>query len=88
MNWTVRYRASVEKDLARLPGDIRTTLLAALKGLQDGPFPSGYKKLRGSNNRFRLRVAGDYRIVYSVLKQEATILVEFVGHRKDAYRWF
>lgn len=88
MSWAISYRSSVEKDVARLPGPVRTSALKRIAGLPENPFPAGCKKLKGSANRYRLRVAGEYRIVYSVFSGENAIKVEFVGHRKDAYRWF
>lgn len=88
MGWEIKYRASVEKDVSRLSGDVRTLALGAIARLAADPFPAGCKKLKGAENRFRLRIAGSYRVVYSLLKDESVILVEFVGHRKDAYRWF
>lgn len=46
------------------------------------------QEAEGFASRFRLRVGGSYRIVYKVDEIERLILIEFVGHRKDAYRWF
>ncbi len=88
MNWEIRYRASVEKDVSRLPGNVRLLALRAIARLATNPFPAGCKKLKGTENRFRLRMGGSYRVVYSLLKDQNVILVEFVGHRRDAYRWF
>ncbi len=88
MNWEIRYRSSVEKDVSRLPANVRPIVLERIVGLSTDPFPLGCKKLKGSNNRFRLRVAGGYRIVYSTFKEDSSVKIEFVGHRKDAYRWF
>ena len=88
MNWEIRYRSSVEKDVDRLPADVRSVVLRTLAGLASDPFPQGTRKLSGTGSRFRLRVAGSYRIVYKSFKDERLIEIEFVGHRKDAYRWF
>jgi mRNA interferase RelE/StbE len=88
MDWEIRYRSSVEKDVERLPAGVRSLVLRTLAELSTDPFPEGCKKLRGSESRFRLRVAGSYRIVYKVFQVERLIEIEFVGHRKDAYRWF
>ena len=62
--------------------------LKHIVALSGNPFPAGCKKLKGSNRRFRLRIAGVYRVVYTLLKEDNRIVIEFVGHRKDAYRWF
>lgn len=56
--------------------------------MAENPFPAGSKKLKGSENRYRLRVATEYRVVYSLFRGSLLIKIEFVGHRKDAYRWF
>lgn len=88
MDWEIRYRSSVEKDVERLSSDVRTLVLQALVDLARNPFREGCKKLKGSKNRFRVRVGGSYRIVYSRFDAEHLIKVEFVGHREDAYRWF
>lgn len=88
MSWEIRYRSSVEKDTSRLPEGIRAGILDRLRCMGLDPFPAGCKKLRGQKNRFRIKVAGDYRIVFSVFQTENVIIIEFVGHRKDAYRWF
>jgi mRNA interferase RelE/StbE len=88
MNWEIKYRTSVEKDVERLPVVVRSLVLRALAQLTSNPFPEGSKKLKGQESRFRPRVAGSYRVVYKVLQVERLIKVEFVGHRKDAYRWF
>ncbi|MGO8734370.1 MAG: type II toxin-antitoxin system RelE family toxin [Terriglobia bacterium] len=88
MDWQIKYRSSVEKDVDRLPADVRSLVLRLLAELATNPFPEGSKKLKGSADRFRLRFAGSYRIVYKVFQVERLINIEFVGHRKDAYRWF
>jgi mRNA interferase RelE/StbE len=56
--------------------------------LGENPFPPGSRKLKGTLNRYRLKVAGDWRVVYSLFSESSIIKIEFVGHRKDAYRWF
>ena len=88
MSWEIRYRASVEKDVSRLPTAIRDLVFQAISALSTDPLPTGCKKLKGPKNRFRLKVARAYRVVYSLYKDERRITIEFVGHRKDAYRWF
>ena len=78
----------MQQDVERLPADIRSVVLRTLAGLTSDPFPEGTRKLSGPERRFRLRVAGSCRIVYKVFKTAHLIKVEFVGQRKDPYRWF
>lgn len=66
MNWAVRYRSSVEKDMARSLSRIRAEILDRLRSLEADPFPAGCKKLKGQKNRFRLKVAGDYGVARRV----------------------
>jgi mRNA-degrading endonuclease RelE of RelBE toxin-antitoxin system len=35
----------------------------------------------------KLRLGRDYRLVYSVYSHERLVDFEFVGDRKEAYRW-
>ena len=88
MTWEIRYRGSVEKDVSRLPERIRAVALEKIVALAHDPFAVGCKKLKGQENRFRIRIARDYRVVYSLLREERLVIIEFVGHRKDAYRCF
>ena len=92
MSWNVEYRSSVEKDVSRLPENTRARVFQQIARLGSDPFPRNSKKLKGQewrvNLRYRIRIARDYRLVYSVFEDQRLIKVEFVGHRKDAYRWF
>ena len=88
MSWEIRYRASVERDVDRLPAHIRVLVLKKIIDLGENPFPPGYKKLKGTFDRYRFKVAGDGRVVYSLFSESNMIKIEFIGHRKDAYRWF
>jgi len=88
MSWEIRYRASVERDVDRLPAHIRVLVLRKIVDLGENPFPAGCKKLKGIPDRYRFKVARDWRVVYSLFRELNLIEIEFVGHRKDAYRWF
>jgi len=37
--------------------------------------------------RYGVRMGRDFRVVYTVFKKERVVDIEFVGDRKDAYRW-
>jgi mRNA-degrading endonuclease RelE of RelBE toxin-antitoxin system len=86
--WEVTYRSTVEQDVARLPERIRQRAFGVVNNLTLDAFPQGCKKLQGAVSRYSIRIRRDYRVVYSVFKTERVIKIEFIGHRKDAYRWF
>jgi len=37
------------------------------------------------SNLYKFRV-GDYRIIYEILADEETIVIHFIGHRKEIYK--
>jgi mRNA-degrading endonuclease RelE of RelBE toxin-antitoxin system len=86
MDWKSSYASSFEKDLLRLPAEVQQKAVERIKGILGDPW-SG-KKLKGRRNRYSVRMGRNYRIVYSVYKHERLIDFEFVGRRKEAYRWF
>ena len=59
-------------------------LSAALRPLATNPRPSRCRKLRGTNNLWRIRV-GHYRVIYAVSDDERLVDVRVVQHRSDAY---
>lgn len=78
-------KPSAEKQLDRLPGNIRARVLAVLEELRSDPRPAGVVKLQGDDNLWRIRV-GDYRIIYEISDDQLIVLVLRAAHRKDAYR--
>jgi mRNA interferase RelE/StbE len=83
--YSLRSKPSVEKDLSSLPKSFLTRILARIEQLAHDPFPHQAVKLQGAERLYRLRV-GDYRIVYEVDTQTATITIYYVRHRREVYR--
>ena len=54
--WQVIVHRRVEKALRRLPKDLLIRIWRTIRALEDDPFPAGYKKLKGHENMFRVRV--------------------------------
>ena len=82
--YTLRYARSAEKDLERLPAQIVRRVQNAIRELAANPRPPGYKKLKGYENTYRLRV-GVYRVLYEIHDDTIVVLIVRVRHRKDAY---
>jgi len=85
VTWTVLFRPSADKELRRLPADIRRRVGAKIDLLEHGPHPAGAKRLKGEDAVYRLRV-GDYRIVYEVQAHRIVILIIRIRHRREVYR--
>ena len=81
----VTIKPAAEKQMDRLPAQIRQRVTKALDALSENPRPPGCLKLKGEDDLWRIRV-GDYRIVYAIEDAELIVLVVRVAHRKDVYQ--
>jgi hypothetical protein len=55
-------------------------------GWRRGGLPRGAKMLTGMHGVLRIRVAGDYRVLYTVDDDRLVVLVVDVGHRRPIHR--
>jgi len=76
---------AAQKELDKLPQRIRLSVLSHIKHLSGNPRPVGCRKLKGTNDVFRLRI-GDYRIIYRVIDKDGLVSVGHVLHRSKAYK--
>jgi mRNA interferase RelE/StbE len=85
MEYEVFLAPTAEKGLNAVPRKFRVRILDALEGLRVDPRPRGTRKLKGTDDLWRLRV-GQYRVIYTIRDAELTVLVVRVAHRKDSYK--
>jgi mRNA interferase RelE/StbE len=85
-SYKVIFKPSVEKDLRSLPRPAVRRVLERAEALSENPLPRGSLKLTGAEQSYRIRV-GDYRIVYTVDQELRRVIVYYVRHRRDVYRW-
>ena len=85
MSYRVVILKRAAKRLAKLPPKDYQKVKIAIRDLAVNPRPQGYLKLKGSNEKFRIRV-GNYRVIYEIIDRELVVTVIDVGHRKDIYR--
>jgi mRNA interferase RelE/StbE len=83
-SYRIEWKRSATQELRRLPREIVGRILKAVEQLSTDPYPSGVRKLAGSEHTYRIRV-GDYRIIYSILASALLIEIIRVGHRRDVY---
>ncbi len=83
--YRVLVERSVEKDLKRLPPDVRSRVANVLRNLATDPRPVGCRKLTGTKHDWRVRV-GDYRVIYEIADTVKVVRVYRVRHRKEVYR--
>ena len=84
MAYSVSYKASIERDLRRIPKPTASRLLAKLEHvLSDNP--SAGEPLKGEfRGLFKYRI-GEYRAIYT--KSPSGVLILRIAHRKDVYRF-
>ena len=83
-SYRIEWKRSATQELRRLPREMVGRILKAVEQLSTDPYPSGVRKLAGSEHTYRIRV-GDYRIIYSILASALLIEIIRVGHRRDVY---
>lgn len=83
-SYQIEWKRSALKELKRLPRENLNRILQAVEDLAGDPFPSGVKKLVGSEHTYRIRV-GDYRVLYDVIGRRLVVEIIRVGHRRDVY---
>jgi mRNA interferase RelE/StbE len=84
-SYKIEWKNSAYKELQKLPRPMILKVVAAVHDLSSNPYPSGVKKLVGSEYSYRIRL-GDYRVVYEVFENRLVIEIVRVRHRKDVYR--
>jgi mRNA interferase RelE/StbE len=85
MEYQIRIKKSAIKELSKLPKPIATKISKEIDRFKTNPYPKGYKKLKGSENNYRLRI-GNYRILYSIYNDILVIEVVKIALRKDIYK--
>ena len=84
MSYQVLIQAAAQRQLRKLPPPIQKTLIDLIESLGHDPRPPGCTKLRGRDNRYRVRW-GDYRVIYTIEDGALIVRVIKVGHRRDFY---
>jgi len=83
-SYRIEWKHSARKDLRGLPKEVLPRILDAVEQLSTNPYPSGIRKLVGSEHTYRIR-EGSYRILFTVTASSLIIEIIRVGHRKDVY---
>lgn len=84
--FSIRFKASVAKDLRAIPKQDVARILERINSLAENPRAEGCIKLSG-NSYYRVR-QGLYRIVYDIQDEQLVILVIKIAHRSSVYDSF
>jgi len=83
MNFGIFLSPGTAKFLKNLDSQDKDRIIEKLKLLENGPFSLPYKKVKGRENTYRIRI-GDYRVIYSIHETEIRVLK--IGPRKGIYK--
>ena len=83
--WRLEISGPAERDLKRLPSEMKRRISDALDGLTVTPRKGDIRKLEGTRNDYRLRV-GDWRVIFQPDPKQRIVYVLAVPHRSNAYR--
>jgi len=86
LRYTIEIKPSAVRTLRRLPAPVRAKVVSVIDALADDPRPPGCKKLAGQVDRYRVRAAGAYRVVYEIREDRLIVMVIRIGDRREVYR--
>ena len=84
--YALEFTPKALRELRKLDRPVVERIKAAVEALRDEPRPAGVKMLTGMHGVLRIRVAGDYRVLYTVDDDRLVILVVDAGHCRQIYR--
>ena len=85
MSYTVIIENKAQKEFLKLKPPTSTRIKTAITKLENEPRPSNVKKLSGSTDGYRIRVA-DYRILYTIDDTKKVVTIYRIKHRREVYR--
>jgi len=83
MNFGIFLSTGAAKFLKSLDKEDKNRIIEKMRLLENGPFSLPYKKIKGRENTYRIRI-GDFRVVYSIHEKEIRVLK--IGPRKGIYK--
>lgn len=87
MTHDVALTRKAEIDIRRLDSAIARRVIAKLQWLAENVETIKHEVLTGSlQGLFKLRV-GDYRVLYTWEAVNRRIVVHFIRHRREVYKW-
>ena len=84
--YVLEFAPKALRELRKLDRPVIERIKAAAEALRDEPRPAGAKMLTGMHGVWRIRVAGDYRILYTIDDDRLVVLIVDAGHRRQICR--
>ena len=84
--YALEFAPRALRALRKLDRPVVERIKVATESLREDPRPAGAKMLTGMHGVLRIRVASDYRVLYTVDDDRLVVLVVDAGHRRQIYR--
>jgi mRNA interferase RelE/StbE len=84
--YRIRILDAAARDLTKLDNPIARRLVRRINWLAENLDDLQPEALTGDLSGFFKLRAGDYRILYEILRDEQTIVIHLIGHRREIYR--
>ena len=82
--WAIVIDRQPQKEIRRLPSDLRQRMDKAILALAEDPRPADCKPVKDApRGTYRVRV-GAYRVIYTVLDAEGVVVVARVRRRDES----
>jgi mRNA interferase RelE/StbE len=85
--YKIQWKLSAKKEFKKIDKSEIKKIFTSIEKLSNDPFPLNHKKILGTESIYRIKI-GNYRVIYSIEKDELIIEIIRVRHRKEAYRKF
>lgn len=84
MPYTVIIENRAQKEFHKLNPPFDKNIRKAINALEHNPRHNNVKKLSGTKDGYRVRVA-DYRVLYTIDDNKKLVTIYRIRHRKDVY---
>ena len=86
MAYHTRYDKIAINALKKIQKSIRKRIVDKIYWLSQNVEDINHKSLQGNlANFYKLRV-GDYRVIYELDHETKTIIIDYIGHRREIYK--
>ena len=83
MLYTVELAPAAQRDLRRLPPQIKHRLASPIQALSQSPRPPGVRKVQGQERTWRIRV-GSFRVIYDLYDDQQLVVILKVDRRGES----
>ncbi len=82
----VNIKATVWKQLAKLPDAVAVEAMECIVELRDHPYPRGFDKVEGKEDTFRVWIRRKHRLLYRVKAGNCLEILDIAPKSKQTYK--